>query len=76
MKKTFAALICALACLSVQDASAAIKYKRFPACAGGPVTEKTCECHASTAPVPPRSHRFHYCHAGESCDTTTGKCSK
>ena len=76
MKTTLMALTFALACLAATDASAAIKYKRFPACAGGPVSEKTCECHASAAPVSPRSHRFHYCHAGESCDTTTGKCSK
>jgi len=76
MKKTLAALICALASLSVQGASAAIKHKRFPACAGGPVTEKTCECHAAATPAVPASHRYHYCHTGESCDTTTGKCSK
>ena len=76
MKKTLAALICALACLSAQDASAAIKFKRFPQCAGGPVTEKTCECHALATLTTPAPRRFHYCHAGESCDTTTGKCSK
>ena len=76
MKKTLVALTFALACVAATDATAAIKYKRFPACAGGPVTEKTCECHASTAPVSTKSHRFHYCHAGESCDTATGKCNK
>jgi hypothetical protein len=76
MKKTFAAVICALACLSVQDASAAIKFKRFPSCAGGPVTEKTCECHVSATPATHASRRFHYCHAGQSCDTATGKCSR
>jgi hypothetical protein len=73
MKKTLVVLVCALACLAATDASAAVKYKRYPQCTGGPVTEKTCECHASATPA---SRRFHYCHAGESCDTTTGKCSK
>jgi hypothetical protein len=76
MKKILLTLICTLACFAATDAGAAIKYKRFPACAGGPVTEKTCECHATATPASPKSHRFHYCHAGESCDTTTGKCSK
>jgi hypothetical protein len=76
MKKILVVLICSLPLIAAQSDSAAIKYKRFPACAGGPVTEKTFECHASAAPVSPRTHRFHYCHAGESCDTTTGKCSK
>jgi hypothetical protein len=76
MKKTFVTLVCALACLSVQGASAAIKFKRFPDCAGGPVTEKTCECRVAATPTTPASRRFHYCHAGESCDSTTSKCSK
>jgi hypothetical protein len=31
---------------------------------------KTCECHAGT------SGRYHFCHAGNSCDTDTGKCRK
>jgi hypothetical protein len=76
MKQTFVVLTFALSYLAATDAAAAIKFKRFPQCAGGPVTEKTCECHASATLTTPAPRRFHYCHAGESCDTTTGKCSK
>jgi hypothetical protein len=76
MKKTIVVLVCAFTCLSAGNAAAAVKYKRYPACAGGPVTEKTCECHASATPATPASHRFHYCHAGQSCDTSSGKCAK
>jgi hypothetical protein len=56
--------------LAAEPASAAIKFKRFPPCAEGVVTVKTCECHAGT------SGRYHFCHAGNSCDTNTGKCHK
>jgi hypothetical protein len=73
MKKTLVVLTCALACLAATDAAAAVKFKRFPHCAGGPVTERTCECHPAASPS---SRRIRYCHAGENCDTTTGKCSK
>jgi hypothetical protein len=73
MKKTLVVLTCALACLAATDAAAAVKFKRFPPCAGGPVTERTCECHRSATPV---SHRIRYCHAGQTCDITTGKCIK
>jgi hypothetical protein len=60
----------ALCALMTQPAIAAIKYKRFPPCAEGNVTVKTCECHAGT------SGRYHFCHAGNSCDTNTGQCHK
>jgi hypothetical protein len=53
-----------------EPAFAAIKFKRFPHCPEGPVSVKTCECHAGT------SGRYHFCHAGNSCDTDTGKCRK
>jgi hypothetical protein len=49
---------------------AAIKFKRFPHCPEGLVSAKTCECHAGA------SGRYHFCHAGNSCDTATGKCHK
>jgi hypothetical protein len=52
--------------LAAEPASAAIKFKRFAPCAEGVVTVKTCECHAGT------SGRYHFCHAGNSCDTNTG----
>jgi len=61
MKKILIVVICALTCLMAQDAFAAIKFKRFPHCSVGLVTEKTCECHAGA------SGRFHYCHAGHYC---------
>lgn len=56
-----------LTCLTAESALAAIKYKRFPQCTGGAVDVKTCECHAGT------SSRYHFCHAGNSCDTNTSK---
>jgi hypothetical protein len=57
-----------LSFLVTEPAVAAIKFKRFPHCPEGPVSVKTCECHAGT------SGRYHFCHAGNSCDTDTGKC--
>jgi len=36
----------------------------------GLVSKKTCECHAGS------SGRFHFCHAGDNCDTTHGLCQK
>jgi hypothetical protein len=59
-----------LSLIVTEPAVAAIKYKRFPHCAEGPVSVKTCECHAGP------SGRYHFCHAGNSCDTQTGKCHK
>ena len=59
-----------LSFLVAEPASAAIKFKRFPHCSEGAVSKKTCECHAGT------SGRYHFCHAGNSCDTNTGKCHK
>ena len=60
----------ALSFLATEPALAAIKFKRFPACPEGPVSVRTCECHAGT------SGRYRYCHAGNSCETQTGKCHK
>jgi hypothetical protein len=54
----------------IEPAFAAIKFKRFPHCPEGTVSAKTCECHAGT------SGRYRFCHAGNSCDTETGKCHK
>jgi hypothetical protein len=56
--------------LVTEPAFAAIKFKRFPHCPEGIVSVKTCECHAGT------SGRYRFCHAGNSCDTTAGKCHK
>ena len=55
---------------STAPAFSAIKWKRFPHCDAGPVTMKTCECHRGT------SGRFHYCHAGDTCDAAKGICHK
>ena len=66
-------LVLALLGLSVlvtEPAIAAVKFKRFEHCPEGIVKVKTCECHAGT------SGRYHFCHAGNSCDTQTGKCHK
>lgn len=70
MRTIFIAFIFTFACLTTQDALAAIKFKRFPHCPEGIVTKKTCECHAG------ESGRYHFCHAGYYCDTVKGKCSK
>jgi len=59
-----------LSFLLTEPALAAIKFKRFPHCPEGIVSLKTCECHAGA------SGRWHYCHAGNSCDLHTGKCHK
>jgi hypothetical protein len=56
--------------LVTSPASAAIKFKRFPHCPEGTVTKNTCECHRGT------SGRYHFCHAGNSCDTERGICHK
>ena len=53
-----------------EPAIAAVKFKRFAHRPEGAVSVKTCECHAGT------SGRYHFCHAGNSCDTQTGKCHK
>jgi hypothetical protein len=68
MKTRLIALVSAF--LLTTDAHAAFKFKRFPHCAEGPVTVKTCECHATT------SRRWHFCHAGEYCHTYDGTCHK
>jgi hypothetical protein len=61
-------LCCAGMCLLVQDASAAIVFKRFVHCADGLVSEKTCECHKAG------TTRFYYCHKGQYCHTFDGVC--
>lgn len=70
MKNILVVFTCIFTCLMAQDALAAIKFKRFPHCPEGLVSKKTCECHAG------ESGRFHFCHAGDHCDTVKGKCSK
>jgi len=57
-----------LSLLMTDPAVAAIKFKRFPQCPEGLVSKKTCECHRGA------SGRYHFCHAGNSCDTDTGYC--
>jgi hypothetical protein len=59
-----------LSLLVTEPAFAAIKFKRFPHCPEGVVSMRTCECHAGT------SGRYRFCHAGNSCDTETGRCHK
>lgn len=59
-----------LCLLTTEPAFAAIKFRRYPHCPEGTVTVKTCECHAG------KSGRYHYCHAGNSCDPDKGKCHK
>jgi hypothetical protein len=46
MRKWIIALSCVFVCALAQQASAAVKYKRFLHCGEGYVTQKTCECHA------------------------------
>lgn len=69
-KAMFAALICAITGLTIYEASAAVRFKRFEHCPEGLVSKKTCECHAGS------SGRFHFCHAGKICDTIHGLCHK
>lgn len=61
-------VFCAGMCLPIQQASAAIKFKRFAHCAEGVVTVHTCECHKVG------STHFHYCHKGYYCHTSDGTC--
>jgi len=69
-KAVVTTLVCAVTCLTVYEASAAIRFKRFDHCPEGLVSKKTCECHAGS------SGRFHFCHAGQNCDTIHGLCHK
>jgi hypothetical protein len=66
----FAALIGVMTCMTVCEASSAVRFKRFEHCSEGLVSQKTCECHAGT------SGRFHFCHAGKICDSVHGLCHK
>ena len=59
-----------LSCLLPADGSAAVRFKRFHHCDDGLVTVKTCECHKSNSRI------WHYCHKGDSCDTSHGTCHK
>jgi hypothetical protein len=68
MKRAIFVFCCVGACLLAAQASAAFKFKRFPHCAEGLVTEKTCECRQEG------SRHFHYCHAGQYCHTFDGIC--
>jgi hypothetical protein len=68
MRKAILVAACVFTCLLVQEASAAIKYKRFPHCPEGLVSAKTCECHAAM------SGRYQFCHAGHYCHTFEGAC--
>jgi hypothetical protein len=68
MRKAVLILICIATCALSQEATAAIKFKRFPQCADGLVTAKICECHKAGTRL------FHYCHAGEYCHTFEGVC--
>ena len=69
MKRVIVLILCSASMgLLVQDASAAITFKRFVHCADGLVTEKTCECHKAG------TTRFYYCHKGQYCHTYDGVC--
>jgi hypothetical protein len=70
MGKTIIVLTFVATCVMPHQAQAAIKYKRLPYCPDGIVTKNICECHKAT------SGRYHFCHAGNSCDTGSGICSK
>jgi hypothetical protein len=70
VKTLVIAFALAFSCLLAQDASAAVKFKRFVRCGEGPVTVKTCECHAANSRI------WHFCHAGEYCHTFDGTCHK
>jgi hypothetical protein len=65
MKRMIFISCCVGMCLLAGQASAAFKFKRFPHCAEGLVTEKTCECRQEG------SRHFHYCHAGQYCPRLT-----
>ena len=68
MKVSVFVLSCFFAGLVAHEASAAIKFKRFPTCPEGVVNKKTCECHAGA------SGRYHICHTGQYCNTMHGMC--
>ena len=68
MRNPIIILSCVFSCLLAQDASAAIKFKRFPSCPDGLVSKKTCECREGT------SRRFEFCHSGQYCHTFSGVC--
>jgi hypothetical protein len=69
MRMSIIVLSCFFAGIAAQEASAAIKFKRFPSCPEG-LVNKTCECH------PIVSGRHHICHAGQYCirHTFNGTC--
>jgi hypothetical protein len=69
MTKAIFVIACISMCAAAQDASAAIKFKRFPHCPEGLVSMKTCECHAGT------SGKYHFCHAGHYCHAD-GACTE
>jgi hypothetical protein len=55
------AVLCFLAGMVVQDASAAVRLKHIPPCPEGVVEEKVCRCQAFV------SHRYNVCVAGQHC---------
>jgi hypothetical protein len=61
MKRAIFIFACVGMCLLTGEASAAVKYKRFPHCADGLVAERTCECRREGL------RHFRYCHAGQYC---------
>lgn len=67
MKRAVLVLACVASCVLAQEASAAVKYKRFPHCAPGLVSAKTCECHAGTSGKYNFCHAGHYCHVDGTC---------
>jgi hypothetical protein len=69
MRKSIVVLSLLFSGLLAQDASAAVKFKRFQHCPEGPVSAKTCECHAVNSRI------WHFCHAGEYCHSD-GSCHK
>ena len=67
MRKAIFIVLCVCMCVATQQASAAVKYKRFPHCPEGLVSMKTCECHVGTSGKYEFCHAGHYCHFDGAC---------
>jgi hypothetical protein len=67
MSKAIFIVVCVCICVATQQASAAVKYKRFPHCPEGLVSMKTCECHAGASGKYEFCHAGHYCHSDGAC---------
>ena len=61
MKISAIVIVCCVACLAPQEASAAIRLKHLAPCPEGLVDKKVCECRAYA------SHRYNVCVEGQHC---------